>query len=257
MFVCPQILLFFSFLRNTSQLPTTAYIHNQYIAIVSQHVHPKFVYEEYSYDQMLLKLDKELMDDVGLSVVPVRINFNESIPTSNAQIGIIGYGQTITPAEFLNNPTSRLSVPSYLQETTVEYVPNRICETIRDDDIDYSTIITDDMVCVHNGSNQTTTNATGQCNGDSGGPYLLRNDSPEKDVQIGIVSWGINCAHPVFPSVGSRTSADTNFIRRTACVHSTNPPSYFHCDEFRNTDNSPSERNYTRRRYWVENLGYR
>ena len=35
--------------------------------------------------------------------------------------------------------------------------------------------------------------------GDSGGPAILRGDSTEEDVQVGIVSWGYGCALSNFP----------------------------------------------------------
>lgn len=49
---------------------------------------------------------------------------------------------------------------------------------------------------------------------------------------FGVFFRGFGCAHDIFPSVGSRTSAGNSFIRKTVCDHSEFPPTYFNCDEF-------------------------
>ncbi|OEU09804.1 hypothetical protein FRACYDRAFT_194596, partial [Fragilariopsis cylindrus CCMP1102] len=45
------------------------------------------------------------------------------------------------------------------------------------------------------------------------GPYIVLGTTPEEDVQVGVVSWAVNCASSQFPMVGSRTSASVDFIR--------------------------------------------
>ena len=53
-------------------------------------------------------------------------------------------------------------------------------------------------------------------------------NSTEEDLQIGLVSWAVNCANPVLPMVGARTSmAETaTFIQHVACEIGTDVPSY-------------------------------
>jgi hypothetical protein len=58
------------------------------------------------------------------------------------------------------------------------------------------------------------------------GPYIVLGTTPEEDVQVGVVSWAVNCASSVFPMVGSRTSASVDFIRDVTCAVSVDPPEY-------------------------------
>ena len=66
------------------------------------------------------------------------------------------------------------------------------------------------------------------CTGDSGGPLVIRENSG--DVQVGIVSWGVECAHKVFPGVYARISSQFEWIRGHVCAESSDPPAYFECD---------------------------
>lgn len=202
-----------------------------FIPIEQQLPNPLFIRDELSYDQMVVKLSYPAIDaTTNQTFATVTINLDEDFPQSmllndnmeddnenKVEISIIGFGLTTDP--IVNN----LSTPNNLQITNVDYVPNSICETASQDDIHYSDLVTDDMICAYR-------NSTGQCNGDSGGPYLLIQDGMP-DLQLGIVSFGIGCANPDFPSVGSRTSA-THWIRQATCMYSDFAPAYFDCDQF-------------------------
>lgn len=62
----------------------------------------------------------------------------------------------------------------------------------------------------------------------------MMNGSPEEDVQIGVVSWAVNCANPVLPMVGARTSTPptVKFIRDVTCEIGTNVPDYLCNSDF-------------------------
>lgn len=64
------------------------------------------------------------------------------------------------------------------------------------------------------------------CQGDSGGPLIQRGDSSNgsQDTIVGIVSWGIGCASPIFPGVYSRTSSAYSWIKQEVCSKSIDPP---------------------------------
>lgn len=46
------------------------------------------------------------------------------------------------------------------------------------------------------------------CNGDSGGPFVIDN------TLYGIVSWGIECAHPDYPGVYTNVAYLMDWIQR-------------------------------------------
>ena len=71
------------------------------------------------------------------------------------------------------------------------------------------------------------------CQGDSGGPLIVRSNenTPETDVQVGIVSWGFGCADRDFPGVYSRISYVKNdFFDSVVCEMSDFAPDKFGCD---------------------------
>lgn len=74
--------------------------------------------------------------------------------------------------------------------------------------------MTDQMVCAKG-------EGTDACQGDSGGPLILSkpaggpaNDQP---LQVGIVSWGLDCADPNFAGVYTRISAVLPWILDAVC----------------------------------------
>jgi len=215
----------------------------QQIPIDTMFPHPLFVREYLRFDQMLVKLaEPVLLPTVRINLdvsMPEAILYNDNKHTQESlEVTVIGVGLQFIPEEYTRNATNssesetetngaNTSSAFTLLATTLDVIPNGQCKMARGDVIDYEYIIQDDMICVKR-------NNTGQCHGDSGSPYLLLSEhgNPAEDVQIGIASFGIGCASDVFPSVGSRTSADPWFIRRTVCEYSHSPPpDYFGCDD--------------------------
>lgn len=66
--------------------------------------------------------------------------------------------------------------------------------------------VTDNMLC----AGILDVGGKDACQGDSGGP-LAHN----KDVIVGVTSWGFECAHPFYPGVNARISRYTSWITAT------------------------------------------
>lgn len=69
-------------------------------------------------------------------------------------------------------------------------------------------VITDYMICAMGEDKDA-------CKGDSGGPLVYKTSQPSNYmIQVGIVSWGVSCAHSVYPAVYSRVSAAIGWINQ-------------------------------------------
>ncbi|CAG2172447.1 unnamed protein product, partial [Oppiella nova] len=94
-----------------------------------------------------------------------------------------------------------------LQELSVHVLGNQKCGAIWDNN-NYK--ILSGMICTGGYS----TGGKGVCRGDSGGPVMLKSNSTNRWVQIGVVSWGPeDCALAQFPDVNTRVSEYIKWIR--------------------------------------------
>lgn len=53
------------------------------------------------------------------------------------------------------------------------------------------------------------------CQGDSGSGLVYKNEKDDSLCVVGVVSWGIGCAHRDYPGVYARISSATDFIAKT------------------------------------------
>ena len=95
--------------------------------------------------------------------------------------------------------------PTELQQVEVPIVSNETCQTTMGT---FDENITENMLCA--GSQERRKDA---CFGDSGGPLLIQDG--EQWTQVGVVSFGIDCAMPNQYGVYARVSAFLNFIDTT------------------------------------------
>ena len=158
----------------------------------------------------------------------LKSNSKHTPDTTILQFKALGWGHT-TDGD-LGKPSE------VLQEVMVNYVANKECETAKENNlVSYQGRITDDMMCTFASDRDT-------CHGDSGGPIVLvnpnysssidkNNDNDEYPfLQVGIVSWGEDCADHIFPGVASRVAASYNWIRDRVCsIDGAGAPAHFGC----------------------------
>jgi trypsin len=180
--------------------------------------HPNFYAQELTdNDYMLLVLNRPTEADVEL----VQLNSKASVPSNNQALIAIGWGDT-DPDEDYNVFADRL------MSVGVNAISNRECRASEGhyygEHESYENSILDMMLCAKARNKDA-------CGGDSGGPLVIPGDDPRGagDRQVGVVSWGIGCAHRNFPGVYARVSSPYEWIRKVVCKESSNPPASFEC----------------------------
>lgn len=151
--------------------------------------HPYFDIATVDYDFMLLKLEQPS------NYTPVMIDDDGSIDLIHGQdLTVIGWGKT--------SYSMFGSFSNVLLEVEVDYVPRGICNRR------FSVLgveISERMICA-------SRKGKSSCNGDSGGPMIIKGEDGLADIQVGIVSWGVGCAKMFLPAVYSRVSTAIDFI---------------------------------------------
>ncbi|KAG7359824.1 peptidase S1 and S6 chymotrypsin/Hap family protein [Nitzschia inconspicua] len=174
-------------------------------------IHPDYDDVTTRFDIMLIILD-------GWSTLasPVRVNDDSSLPLNGQSLTVVGFGYT-----------SDWELPDILQQTEVIYTRNADCILLQDSDgYTLENDLYPDMLCAGDVGRDS-------CYGDSGSPLILKGDSAEQDVQMGLVSWGYVCAGDL-PGIYSRVGhwQSYEFIRSTVCEHSISPPTtYMDCGD--------------------------
>ena len=99
--------------------------------------------------------------------------------------------------------------PDELYKVTVPVVDRAVCDQNYQDNASYPPgSIDETMVCAG-----LPEGGKGACYGDSGGPMAAQT-SDGRWVQIGIVSWGVDCAAPGLPGVYSNVAALLPWVLR-------------------------------------------
>merc|ERR1712241_1526418 len=157
--------------------------------------------------------DYDLSNDVALIELPSPITFNDYIKPSclpksgNAvsageMVSVIGWGKPSDSASSIS--------PELRQVHDLPVITNRECN-------DVYGIVGDGVVCVD------TTGGRGSCNGDSGGPLIMKQGSQKGagDVwtQVGVVSFGASAGCEVgYPAGYSRTEYYLDWIMQNSGI---------------------------------------
>jgi trypsin len=172
----------------------------QVIGITKQVPHPKYNDRTTDNDYMLvyLKSPATLNGDVAT----VKLNDDSSTPSVGNGVTVMGWGDTD-----IRDDVSKLS--DVLMKVQVKVISNSACDASKGNVGGYSDSykgqITQNMLCAK-------ANRQDSCQGDSGGPLVTGNG-----VQVGVVSWGISCAHDAFPGVYARVSQAYDWIEGEVC----------------------------------------
>lgn len=137
----------------------------------------------------------------------VSLNPQSSVPDVGQSVTAMGWGDTN-----IRNTVSDFS--DVLMQVRVDVISNQECDDssgrIDGRPDNYHDQITENMMC-------TRRNQRDSCQGDSGGPLIIKGGSSNSDVQVGVVSWGVGCAHEDFPGVYSRVSEAYTWIEKKVC----------------------------------------
>lgn len=165
--------------------------------------HPN--YDSYTTDNdfmlVFLNEDANLNSNVGL----VSLNSDSNFPSVSSSATVMGWGDT----DIRDNYSTLSDV---LNKVDVNVIKNEDCEDrsgyVGQYYDSYNDQITRNMLCAE-------ANEQDSCQGDSGGPLVQTSGS--RDVQVGVVSWGIGCAHDDFPGVYARVSSAYDWIEEEVC----------------------------------------
>mmetsp|Transcript_61173 Transcript_61173/g.68501 ORF Transcript_61173/g.68501 Transcript_61173/m.68501 type:complete len:462 (-) Transcript_61173:1561-2946(-) len=180
------------------------------------------------YDEVATRFDTMLvfLNSSSTMATPIRINNNDTLPKHGSSVTVIGWGYD---AEW--------NLPEVLQEADVRYTRNSECDDLVDEDgITLDGDLFGDMMCAGSDGKDS-------CYGDSGSPLVLTGETQDDDIQIGLVSWGYECAGHL-PGVYSRLSYYHNFefVKKQVCMRSKQPPTYMDCEKWTSSPtNSPSK----------------
>merc|ERR1712127_563246 len=129
---------------------------------------------------MLLFLEKSVTVNADM------ITVSPGIIPAGVDATVMGWGDTVKAEDVKELATELL-------EVEVTTMTNEECEQSKSTEagweFDYHGQITDNMLCAEN------ENDLDSCQGDSGGPLVIKTSSDQPDIQVGVVSWGIGCAH--------------------------------------------------------------
>ena len=153
-------------------------------------IHPNFSPFYVDNDFLMIKLSAPSKTPV------ITLNANPKLPKDSMNVTAMGWGD-IDKESGLNNDV--------LREIELNVISNIQCSNVYDFE-STGVLITNNMLCA-----VTLTNDEGPCQGDKGGPIIIKGENATMDIQTGIISSGV-CADVEKPYICSRVSAGLDFI---------------------------------------------
>ncbi|XP_067295582.1 prothrombin [Pseudorasbora parva] len=145
-------------------------------------VHPKYNWKEnLNRDIALLHMKKPVVftNEIHPVCLPTK-SIAKNLMFAGHKGRVTGWGNL--KESWTSNPSN---LPSHLQQIHLPIVDQNTCRNST------SVIITDNMFCA--GYSPDDTIRGDACEGDSGGPFVMKSPTDKRWYQIGIVSWGEGC----------------------------------------------------------------
>uniref|UniRef100_A0A8C1TTI4 Prothrombin n=2 Tax=Cyprinus carpio TaxID=7962 RepID=A0A8C1TTI4_CYPCA len=152
------------------------------VAIDEIIVHPKYNWKEnLNRDIALLHMKKPVTftNEIHPVCLPTK-SIAKNLMFAGYKGRVTGWGNL--RESWSSNPTN---LPSVLQQIHLPITDQNLCRNST------SVIITDNMFCA--GYQPDDTKRGDACEGDSGGPFVMKSPTDKRWYQIGIVSWGEGC----------------------------------------------------------------
>eukprot|EP00092_Neocalanus_flemingeri_P047184 GFUD01053379.1.p1 GENE.GFUD01053379.1~~GFUD01053379.1.p1 ORF type:complete len:218 (+),score=62.45 GFUD01053379.1:775-1428(+) len=158
------------------------------IKVCNKIEHPKYNGNTQDHDLSILTL-----------CTPITFRKDASPVCLPSQSGPSYEGMVSTVTGWGTNSSGTLFQPNELMKVDVTTIDNTECNTA------YSGGITESMICAKGEGKDA-------CQGDSGGPLITKEPGDYYSL-IGMVSWGIGCANPLYPGVYARVTEDLDWIK--------------------------------------------
>ncbi|MCB2076871.1 MAG: serine protease [Novosphingobium sp.] len=195
----------------------------QRVGVETVVIHPDYSLQAEEYgDVALLKLAEpvpanlliQLADqdvDASLAEYPLTVSgwgatFDENLDPTILDLFNIAYSKN--PGETMRKAVKSgdMSVPEDLREASIEYIDRNFCKE-RYSSLGAGFKVSNTEICA--GAPGTGKDS---CYGDSGGPLVAK--LPDGSFRLaGVVSWGYECGHPVFPGIYARVSSFVPWIK--------------------------------------------
>ena len=210
--------------------------------IVDMRIDPRYNPSTKSYDFALLLLDKPVPN-----ITPLILNFEPTYPKDGTSLTVAGYGRTKQSSQEKPSTLQQAVVNARTDCSSTSYPPEKVkdyemfCANAPDYSQDacqgsciYISCVCWFCACLYfyvpsiirvpslpqNSNHSLTPNI-----GDSGGPLIDLN----KNMLVGVVSWGSGCASLNAPGVYARVSAAVEWMEQQKCQFSNHPSSQCVC----------------------------
>lgn len=194
-------------LFTAAQIEVAAGVHNladpepgfQRLGVQRIIMHPNYNAATYNFDIALLQLDPPAVLGQPAGGLPVA-----TIAPVAADIGTLaGIMSTVTGwGNRAGQPDpGGTDFPETLHQVDLPIISDSHCR------LTYGTNLTDNMLCA--GYDE---GGKDSCQGDSGGPLMIFDETNQRWLQAGVVSWGFGCAAPGNPGVYTRVSRFSDWI---------------------------------------------